>query len=176
MKRSLTAGEIALAQTMFQQAIDYSAVRLALAAGGKNTAKLRRWHRMARFIFRIMPIARIFLWRRRICKYGFMHEMTHVWQYQRGFSVLKSGVVLTCVGWLSPCACLSVFTGRLQSNQAVSLAQYGAASRGGSALFCRQTPAFQTVSKPIAFVRAVFAAFSCASYLVGFAPNHSRCG
>ena len=87
------------------------------------------------------------------------------------FLGIEVGNGIDVCGWLSPCACLSVFTGRLQSNQAVSFAQYGAASRGGSALFCRQTPAFQTVSKPIAFVRAVFAAFSCASYLVGFATQ-----
>ena len=92
MKRSLTAGEVALAQTMFQQAIDYSAVRLAFGSWWQKYSKTA-----------VAPNGKIYFPHHAYCEdfslaaphlqVWFMHEMTHVWQYQRGFSVLKSGVV-----------------------------------------------------------------------------------
>lgn len=93
MMRHLTAGEIQLAQTMFQDAIDYAAVKLAFG---------RWWQTFSQVA--VAPNGCVYFPRKARCddfsltaphlQMWFMHEMTHVWQYQRGFSVLKSGVML----------------------------------------------------------------------------------
>ena len=97
MKRNLTAGEIALAQVMFQHAIDYAAVSLVFDSWWQKRSKTA-----------LAPNGNVYFPAHARCEdfsvaaphmqVWFMHEMTHVWQYQRGFSVLKSGVVLTCLG------------------------------------------------------------------------------
>ena len=81
MKRSLTAGEIALAQVMFQQAIDYAAVSLVFDSWWQKRSKTA-----------LAPNGNVYFPRHARCEdfslaaphlqVWFMHEMTHVWQAQ----------------------------------------------------------------------------------------------
>jgi hypothetical protein len=93
--RSLTSGEIAMASLIFQDAIDYGAVRiydrpyLWLGLQPKNVA--------------MAPNGRIYFHRSRhlddfstasvAMRRWFIHEMVHVWQYQRGYPVKLRGAL-----------------------------------------------------------------------------------
>lgn len=97
IKRTLTEGEIALARLLFQDAIDYSKVVLVFDSFWQKASKAA-----------VAPNGRIYFPKKAQCddfsaapvqmQVWFMHEMTHVWQYQRGFSVLWSGMLLFCGG------------------------------------------------------------------------------
>lgn len=91
--RPLTSGETALSQSIFKTAIDYSCVRihnhsyLPFNLQFQNTA--------------MAPNGHIYFTKTRYCmdfskenihlKHWFIHEMTHVWQYQCGYPVKFRG-------------------------------------------------------------------------------------
>jgi hypothetical protein len=101
-KRSLTSGEIAMAQTVFKDAVNYSKVKVHhggwwLFAGFQNTA--------------VTPNGEMYfpesteLYKDDFYnsddhrdKALFMHEMTHVWQYQLGYPVKKAGLTVSSRG------------------------------------------------------------------------------
>ncbi|TXG81548.1 MAG: vgr related protein [Sphingomonadales bacterium] len=84
--RRLTEGEVALARSLFQDAIDYDAVRL-------HRRRWAFWHR-ARYV--MAPDGHLWFapgnrwWREDFASADlaaqglFCHEMTHVWQHQSG--------------------------------------------------------------------------------------------
>jgi len=101
-KRALTAGEIAMARTVFKDSVDYTKVKVHHGGwwvffGLQNTA--------------VTPNGEMYfpesteLYRddfsnpdRSRYKALFMHEMTHVWQYQLGYPVKKRGLTITRQG------------------------------------------------------------------------------
>jgi len=91
--RSLTLGEIAMCKTIFANSIRYQEVKInarnymtmgAMGVGGEIYFNPKRYevdYSMAsRFI-----------------QEWFIHEMTHVWQYQKGYPVFKIGLDLQAV-------------------------------------------------------------------------------
>jgi hypothetical protein len=98
-KRDLTSGEIDMAKTVFQNAVKYSKVKVHhggwwLFMGFQNTA--------------VTPNGEMYypentgFYRDDFSKTDshkdkalFMHEMTHVWQFQLGYPVKKAGVTVT---------------------------------------------------------------------------------
>ena len=91
--RSLTPGEIALARCVFADAIDYGKVRIH----GRNYV----FWQGANYI--VTPNGQMYLGRnlRHYSDFSaaslpiqafFIHEMTHVWQHQRGVNVLWRGI------------------------------------------------------------------------------------
>ncbi|MFL6609019.1 MAG: type VI secretion system Vgr family protein [Pseudomonas sp.] len=101
-KRALTAGEIAMAKTVFKDAINYTKVKVHhggwwLFLGFQNTAVTPNGEMY-------YPQSTTF-YRDDFSATGngrdkalFMHEVTHVWQYQLGFPVKKSGMTVTSRG------------------------------------------------------------------------------
>jgi type VI secretion system secreted protein VgrG len=101
-KRSLTPGEIAMARTVFKDAVDYSKVKVHHGGwwvffGFQNTA--------------VTPNGEMYFpestnyYKNDFSNTGdnrhkalFMHEMTHVWQYQLGYPVKKAGLTVTSRG------------------------------------------------------------------------------
>ena len=101
-KRPLTPGEIAMAGTVFRDAIDYTKVNVHhggwwLFFGFQNTA--------------VTPNGEMYFpestkyYREDFSATGrgrdkalFMHEMTHVWQYQLGYPVKRRGLTVTSQG------------------------------------------------------------------------------
>ncbi|MDP9692448.1 UNVERIFIED_ORG: uncharacterized protein (DUF2345 family), partial [Pseudomonas mohnii] len=101
-KRSLTSGEIAMARTVFKGAVDYSKVKVHHGGwwvffGFQNTA--------------VTPNGEMYFpesthyYRDDFSNTGdnrhkalFMHEMTHVWQYQLGYPVKKTGLTVSSRG------------------------------------------------------------------------------
>jgi Rhs element Vgr protein len=101
-KRALTSGEIAMARTVFKDAINYSKVKVHrggwwLFVGFQNTAVTPNGEmyfpestKFYRDDFSATDRGRD--------KALFMHEMTHVWQYQLGYSVKKHGLTVSSQG------------------------------------------------------------------------------
>ncbi|MCX2897801.1 hypothetical protein [Pseudomonas mandelii] len=101
-KRSLTSGEIAMARTIFKYAVNYEKVKIHhggwwLFFGFQNTAVTPNGEMY-------FPASTEF-YRDDFSaddedKYKalFMHEMTHVWQYQLGYAVKSAGVTVTSRG------------------------------------------------------------------------------
>jgi type VI secretion system secreted protein VgrG len=98
-KRSLTPGEVAMARVVFKDAVDYRKVKVHHGGwwvffGFQNTA--------------VTPNGEMYFpestnyYKDDFSNTGdnrhkalFMHEMTHVWQYQLGYPVKKAGVTVT---------------------------------------------------------------------------------
>jgi type VI secretion system secreted protein VgrG len=101
-KRSLTPGEIAMAGTLFRDAIDYTKVKVHhsgwwVFAGTQNTAVTPNGEMY-------YPVSTGY-YRDDFSntasdkdKALFMHEMTHVWQYQLGYSVKLKGLLVSSRG------------------------------------------------------------------------------
>ncbi|WP_223533285.1 DUF2345 domain-containing protein, partial [Pseudomonas sp. GL-RE-20] len=101
-KRSLTSGEIAMARTVFKDAVNYSKVKVHhggwwLFVGFQNTAVTPNGEmyypestKYYRDDFSSTKDDRD--------KALFMHEMTHVWQYQLGYPVKKKGLTVSSRG------------------------------------------------------------------------------
>ena len=175
MKRNLTAGEIALAQVMFQQAIDYAAVSLVFDSWWQKRSKTA-----------LAPNGNVYFPAHARCEdfsvaaphmqVWFMHEMTHVWQYQRGFSVLKSGVVLTCVGGYrharayqylqAACSQIKPFHLLNMEQQAEVVAHYFAAKHLRFKQYQSRLPLLEQCLQP----------FLAHPTWLGLLPNYSRCG
>lgn len=100
LRRPLTIGEIAMARSVFQDAIDYARVRvvrgsfLPFGLQDQNTALTPRGS------LHFMPAQ----YRDDFSREGnggklfFIHEMVHVWQYQLGYGVLLHGALLALRG------------------------------------------------------------------------------
>ncbi|WP_300750908.1 Rhs element Vgr protein [Janthinobacterium sp.] len=100
LRRPLTIGEIAMARSVFQGAIDYPRVRvvcgsfLPFGLQDQNTAMTPRG------CLHFMPAQ----YRDDFSREGnggklfFIHEMVHVWQYQLGYCVLLHGALLALCG------------------------------------------------------------------------------
>lgn len=98
-KRKLTAGEIKMCRLIFQDAIDYAKVWIHV--GGYLQSKTGN---------AMTPAGEIYLPKKDYLenkdfsisppnlKHWFMHEMTHVWQYQMGTSVGWLGLKQLCKG------------------------------------------------------------------------------
>ena len=101
-KRSLTPGEIAMAGTLFRDAIDYTKVKVHhsgwwVFAGIQNTAVTpngEMYYPVSTGYYRDDFSATA----SDKDKALFMHEMTHVWQYQLGYSVKLMGLFVTSRG------------------------------------------------------------------------------
>jgi len=85
-RRPLTAGEVALARTAFGDRIDYGRVRICCGAGGNPAAALAF---LSPANDAITLIRTIFCKGDPVADYSshahkslFVHEMTHIWQYQ----------------------------------------------------------------------------------------------
>jgi hypothetical protein len=101
-KRSLTPGEIAMARTVFKDAVDYRKVKVHHGGwwvffGFQNTAVTPNGQmyfpestELYRSDFSATNVGRD--------KALFMHEMTHVWQYQLGYPVKKAGLTVSSRG------------------------------------------------------------------------------
>lgn len=174
MKRRLTTGEIQLARLMFQDAIDYASVRLVFGAW---------WQTFSRAA--IAPNGQIYFPKSAYCadfsqspahlQIWFMHEMTHVWQYQRGFSVLLSGVCLFCqAGYVHARAYrywqegqdLPAFARLNMEQQAEVIAHYFAAAYLQVDALQKRLPQLSKCVQP--FLRH--------PYHLSLLPQHSRCG
>ena len=90
MDRSLTAGEIALARTIFGDAIDYAAARVAnrkwaffqpreVAMAPRGCIHFNPRGTAYRDDFACQPL---------VVQAFFLHELTHVWQHQRGMNLI----------------------------------------------------------------------------------------
>ena len=174
MKRNLTAGEIALAQVMFQHAIDYAAVSLVFDSWWQKRSKTA-----------LAPNGNVYFPHHARCEdfslaaphlqVWFMHEMTHVWQYQRGFSVLKSGVVLTCVGGYrharayqylqAACSEIKPFHLLNMEQQAEVVAHY----------FAAEHLHFKQYQSRLPLLRECIQPFLNHPTWLGLLPSHSRC-
>ena len=93
-KRPLTENEIALSQTIFGDRVNYSKVHIvesfflrmnAVTIG--NTIHFPKNQSCADFALAS-----------RVMQHWFVHEMTHVWQYQNGFPVFFSGALFAICG------------------------------------------------------------------------------
>ena len=100
LRRPLTAGEIAMARSVFHDGIDYARVRVVCGSflpfnlQDQNTAMTPRGS-----LYFMPPQYRIDFSREDAGgKLFFIHEMVHVWQYQLGYSVLLHGVLLALRG------------------------------------------------------------------------------
>ena len=175
MKRGLTVGEIQLAKNLFQDAIDYSQVVLVFGSW---------WQQQSRTA--IAPNGRIYFPKHALCadfsqaavglQVWFVHEMTHVWQYQRGFSVLLSGAKLLCRGGYHQArayhylqdACMRIAPFHLlnMEQQAEVVAHYFAAKHLGLTAYQARLPLLEQCIQPFLL---------CPTWL-GLLPQHSRCG
>jgi hypothetical protein len=162
--RPMTVGEIELCRPLFGDAIDYQRVKiynkkyLPFGIQGDNTAMapnggiywptnhfcedfaLASWHR----------------------QHWFMHEMTHVWQYQRGFWLKLHGLFSWAVNYhyqLTPCNSVSHYG---MEQQACLFADYWLLSRHGEEAWRRLTKAVETLSErqePLTVYRQIMAAY-----------------
>lgn len=93
--RSLTSGEIAMAATIFRDAIDYAAVRiyarpyLWCGLQPKNVAMAPDGH----IYFHPTTYLDDFSTANGRIRRWFIHEMTHVWQFQLGYPVKWRGAI-----------------------------------------------------------------------------------
>lgn len=93
--RPMTSGEIAMARLLFRDAIDYSRVRIY----GRGFL----WFGLQHPHVAISPNGNIYFTAARYLEdfsastprdqHWFIHEMTHVWQYQLGYPVLLRGAI-----------------------------------------------------------------------------------
>lgn len=98
-KRKLTAGEIAMSQLVFKDSIDYS--KVWIHAGGLIHTKTGNAMTPAGEIYisaKDYEKNPDFSVSRPNLKHWFIHEMTHVWQYQMGVSTAWSGLKQMCTG------------------------------------------------------------------------------
>ncbi|MBN3854872.1 type VI secretion system tip protein VgrG [Paraburkholderia sp. Ac-20340] len=101
-ERPLTAGEIEMARTVFQDSIDYDKVRVHKGSfiwfdlQSKRTAITPNGH----MYFREEDFEEDFSAKsvKAFNRGWFMHEMTHVWQYQLGYTVLLHGLFVSIRG------------------------------------------------------------------------------
>jgi len=101
-KRSLTPGEIAMAKTVFKDAVDYRKVKVHhggwwLFFGFQNTAVTPNGEM---YFPESTEYYRDDFSKTESGRYRalFMHEMTHVWQYQLGYPVKRAGMTVTSRG------------------------------------------------------------------------------
>jgi type VI secretion system secreted protein VgrG len=100
--RVLTSGEIAMAKTIFKDSINYNKVKVHhggwwLFFGFQNTAVTpngEMYYPQSTLLYREDFSSTS----RGRDKALFMHEMTHVWQYQLGYPVKQSGLTVTSKG------------------------------------------------------------------------------
>lgn len=97
-KRSLTADEIYLLQSIFSDSIDYNKVKIfALPIGSLKTAISLGGN----IYFPKSYFSFDFSRENSSMQRWFIHEMVHVWQSQRGFPVLLSGIfIFFCGGYI----------------------------------------------------------------------------
>jgi type VI secretion system secreted protein VgrG len=99
--RGLTAGEIAMARQVFKDAIDYSRVKvhngeyLWFGMQGNDTAMTPN----GEMYFNPKWFVEDFSVETPGMQHWFMHEMTHVWQYQLGFTVKLHGLISWAVSY-----------------------------------------------------------------------------
>jgi hypothetical protein len=99
--RSLTAGEIALARQVFKEAIDYTRVKvhngeyLWFGMQSNDTAMTPN----GEMYFNPKWFKEDFSVETPDMQHWFMHEMTHVWQYQLGFTVKLHGLISWAVSY-----------------------------------------------------------------------------
>ena len=102
VERLLTSGEIAMCQQIFKNAIDYSKVRivrgglLGLTALTGNAMTPEGFIHLPSNEYMNTPDFSIAL--DAIDKHWFIHEMTHVWQYQLGTNAVWHGINQLCKG------------------------------------------------------------------------------
>ena len=137
LRRPLTAGEIAMARSVFQDAIDYARVRVVRGSflpfnlQDQNTAMTPRGS------LYFMPAQYRIDFSREDAggKLFFIHEMVHVWQWQLGYNCIWHGLLLALFG--------GYFRQRAYrydssvTGTPVGQLQHGAAGRTGFALFWR---------------------------------------
>lgn len=91
--RSITSGEIAMATLIFKDAIDYSKVKVHcetyIPFQGENTAMTPN----GEIYFHPKRFKDDFSQEANWLKHWFIHEMTHVWQYQLGYPVKARGAL-----------------------------------------------------------------------------------
>ncbi|WP_079437009.1 PAAR domain-containing protein [Zoogloea sp. LCSB751] len=100
--RNMTAGEIAMAQTVFKSSLDYSAVKIH--RGGLFGQPSRSGNAMTprgEIHFPDKDYKEDFSIEIRENKIWFIHEMTHVWQYQLGYNVVFGGMTIGLKGGYS---------------------------------------------------------------------------
>ncbi len=101
-ERPLTAGEIEYAKTIFKDSIDYDKVRVHKGSyfwfnlQRKRTAVTPNGHMYFREEDFLEDFSAAGV--REYTISWFMHEMTHVWQFQRGYSVRLHGLTVTIRG------------------------------------------------------------------------------
>lgn len=100
LRRPLTAGEIAMARSVFQDAIDYARVRVVRGSflpfnlQDQNTAMTPR----GSIYFMPAQYRDDFSREQAGGKLFFIHEMVHVWQWQLGYSCMLHGLLLAITG------------------------------------------------------------------------------
>lgn len=101
-KRLLTSGEIALAQLIFGNSIDYS--KIFIRRGGLGGIPDATKNAMTPFGEIHLPeesylkIKDFSLSKEASDKIWFIHEMTHVWQHQLGFNNFGTGIIIGLKG------------------------------------------------------------------------------
>ena len=100
LRRPLTAGEIAMARSVFQDAIDYARVRVVRGSflpfnlQDPNTAMTPR----GSMYFMPAHYCDDFSSEPAGGKLLFIHEMVHVWQWQLGYNCMLHGLLLAITG------------------------------------------------------------------------------
>ena len=170
--RSLTEAEIGLARTVFADAIDYARVRICTGAWWLRgeTAVAPNGHiyfpRSAWQADFAQASAGAQMW--------LIHELTHVWQHQLGYSVARAGVALFLRGGYRArraydygfgCDQMPDFASLNMEQQADMLAHYYAAAVLGLPKYQAQLPLLQAALKD--FLRY--------PTWLALLPNHSRC-
>ena len=101
--RPMTAGEIAMARTVYQEGIDYAKVKIH--KGGLFGQPNRNGNAMTpkgEIHFPDVYFKPDFSTLTPEMQVWFMHELGHVWQYQLGYSVVWAGMRLAAKGGYSP--------------------------------------------------------------------------
>lgn len=105
VERLLTSGEIAMCQQVFKNAIDYSKVRIV--RGGILGIPTLTGNAMTPVGYIHLPnqeylnIKDFSIAKNTTDKHWFIHEMTHVWQYQLGANAVWHGINQLCKGGYS---------------------------------------------------------------------------
>ena len=98
-QRGMTAGEIEMSKLMFKDSIDYGRVRIH--KGGLSGLPDLSGNAMTprgEIYFPISSYKLDFSMENTNTKAWFIHEMTHVWQFQLGYPVVESAAVLAMAG------------------------------------------------------------------------------
>lgn len=100
--RGLTAGEIAMARTVFKDAIDYGKVKIHRGGllGQPNRSGTAMTPR-GEIHFPDSNYREDFSQETPTIKIWFIHEMTHVWQYQLGYSLVWNAIKIAAKGGYS---------------------------------------------------------------------------